>query len=846
LSKLPTSPTLPKSFLHWSGVFSAAALLTATSVHSHALQGWTCSGGSQQASCELRITPVISLQTQLANILEDSDRFKLNGTVNVVSQGVTLPLQESELVVVSGDTPELYGTAVLPLDKMPLLNNAKYETLPRVALGLVQAATVTALVGKEVPLNTAAGEDGRQRNANQPYLVFHADAGVAFSLDFSKDFEALNNFVFTAPGSVSATAIFDPTDPWLYWSFDKAEGIDLNNLKQQEDGSESGVFEEFDEHGELINRYYKDNDGNLIQEDFQSGETLYYQKDEHGNYVAQRGNGETRVLSGEQFDKSRTEDNDRNEDKHQNSDKDESSADIGAFGFSLNGWIAFTAQAPGLPVDFAGFSGQLLLNGSIPMGPGIVLDGDVVTYAGKHGFAQGGNGDLVFELPGLPEFISFDVPLGNASAALKITDEEQITYISGELNPEVQWLDGLLPVMPAPGATVQGTIDTGNQYASATIKGDMSIGADTLGDWIGVDLSALQATSAVMRVDTEGFEITGVTTAQIHPQIQLAGQMTVYAAMTWLHPENIVLRLTGDVNLFGVALEDVTLEISQQGMEVHGAFVTPLTRIALLGVIDNQGPLLTGTGSINLNLGSVTASMQQAHDDLEAAQAEVSRLQMAIVAMRTTVLEERQRDTKRLEDAQQAVAVAKAAVNSLNSKIAQENSKIRSRNSEISSWYRWYKKAKWHQKAGRYARYKAQQAWRKADIARRQVTIAAYKASLLVAKATLSAANETLNAIAGTINNLPVELDPRVAGLITAKETANAALEVAKLPFAKVPFIEGDFTGDLSMTLNYQGLSGKVTANLEGYSLLEGNMAFSPVPQACIEIPTFGQACTKI
>ena len=92
----------------------------------------------------------------------------------------------------------------------------------------------------------------------------------------------------------------------------------------------------------------------------------------------------------------------------------------------------------------------------------------------------------------------------------------------------------------------------------------------------------------------------------------------------------------------------------------------------------------------------------------------------------------------------------------------------------------------------------------------------------------------------------PVDLDPRVASLIVAKETAYAALEVVKAPFKGMPIIEGDYSGDIEATLDISGLHGTVTANFDGYSALKGNVTFGLQPEACISIPTLGNACTRL
>ena len=808
--------------------------------------GVYCYGGEANATCELQIAETLSLETTVANMLDNYDQsYQLSGTVFLVSGKTRIPMQQSDIVVDMGDEAEMYGTAVIPFDKMPGLQNATFETLPRVAVGLVQGETIPEVVGKPVPINNGISPSGTSRPDGEPYVLFHMDAGIAMSYDFGEDYELLNNFKFTMPGSVSATAIFDPVDPYIYWSYDKTEGIDLNGLKKKEDTSAT-EYELVDDDGNVMIRYTQNNYGELYEQNFVTGEMFIYLQDSDGNYVMEGGDPDNPiVLDGKQFDKSKG----RHIPARDNSDKKEgeSKADIGSFGVSLNGWIPYEAQnADAMPFEVAEFSGQLLLQGTIPMGGGVSLDGNVVTYIGEHGFSQGGNGDLIWGLPFLPDFISFDIELGAASAALEIMNDEQTTFVSGELKPEAAFLEDLLPIMPEAGAKVQGYIGNDIHNAFISIEGAMGMGADTLGDWIGVDLNSLNMTTARAEIDAYGITISGKTAMQIHPAIEINSEVNVYANMDWQTPEDVILRIVGDMNLYGVELEDVTLEISSRGMFANGAFVTPASRIAMFGSISDSGAELSGSGEVMLNLGDITGAMKAAHQALTAAQADVNKITREITSMRSTVQAEREAHQQKLNTARKAVSIAQSKVNGLKKKIAYESRMIKSRNAQIRSWYRWHKKAKWHQKASRYARYVKERAWRKADIARRYATIATYKASLAIANTALKATQSSLSAMEAATKTFPVDADPRIVGLFAAKETANLALEAAKLPFANIPYIEGDFAGKIELTLNHGGIDGTVSANFSGYSLLKGHLIFNPQFEACIDVPSFGAACTRL
>ena len=104
--------------------------------------------------------------------------------------------------------------------------------------------------------------------------------------------------------------------------------------------------------------------------------------------------------------------------------------------------------------------------------------------------------------------------------------------------------------------------------------------------------------------------------------------------------------------------------------------------------------------------------------------------------------------------------------------------------------------------------------------------------------------------VAGTLI-LPFRLNPEYLREILNMDHPTlfrpvAALEVVKAPFKGMPIIEGDFSGDIEATLDISGLHGTVATNFAGYSALKGNVSFGLQPEACISIPTLGNACTRL
>ncbi len=811
----------------------------------------TCDGGHDSAVCRLSLLSGLTLETRVAALHElASDQYTINGRVDVVASGVRIPLNNAAITVVLGESPEIYGETDVPLDEIGVFKDAVFKEIPRAVIGLVNGTSIPELTGGPLPLNDGYSEGGTLRDATKPYLLFHLNAGVSFTLDFGEGLDALNKVVFSIPGSLKATAVMDIFDPYTYLAYSKVGGVDMNNLKKNPSQDNNGlvVYEIRDENDEVVVMSFTlDPDtGVLLEQNFLDNTQIYYKRNADGNYVQQNVADNPAVLDGSQFEDTRRRE--PKDDRDANSDKKEKSGElIDAIGFSANGWIPFEASSGDvMPFDIAEFSGQFYFHGSIPMTNFLTLDGDVVTYIGEYGIAQGGNGDVSLGIPGLPDYIDLDIHLGQATAAYKVTTSDQLTYVSGQMKPDTAFLQDYLPIMPSAEATVKGYIGDDIQNTMLTIEGKSSLGAATLGNWIGLNLSDLAMTRSTMTINGTGIEISGVSRMQISPDIQVNSEIAVYAQLSWENPESVLLRLTGNMDVFGVALEDVTLQIDASGMMVNGAFVTPVTRVAMMGSIDASGPQLSGTGSINLDMGEVTGSMLKAHSTLEAAQREVQRLQGSINSTRQTVNGERDRDQAALRAAQSDVDAAKRTISKLSNNIASHKRSIAARKAQIGSWYRWYKKAKWHEKAGRYSRYLAEKSWRNADIARHHASIASLNVAKTAAQGALTAANAALQLVENSIDLTPIDFDPRIVALIAAKETANLALEGAKQPFENVPYIDADLAGEIVLNLGVRGLSGEVSANVSGYSVLRGELELDPKLRACIDVATFGKACTVL
>ena len=343
--------------------------------------------------------------------------------------------------------------------------------------------------------------------------------------------------------------------------------------------------------------------------------------------------------------------------------------------------------------------------------------------------------------------------------------------------------------------------------------------------------------------DRDGMTLRATTSMQLIPQLKTGGMMDMLFDLDWNNPEDFILQLSGDVELLGIPLVGAVIRIGEDGMFINSNFVTPFVSMDMNGTITSQGPQLSGSGQLRIDLAEITREIQAAHQDVANAQAEVNRLDRDIANMRRQVQYERDVAQRNLENAQRDVRNAQAEVNSLENLIAAEQRKINARHSEIAWWKNWARQGSWWE--FRDARMWAEVSWRAADIAALEIG----KNSLIAAKAVaieaLNVAWGVVQGIRAGMNFAPIDLDPRVAGPIAARKIAWGVLEAARLVLKDFPQVEASVSADLNLSIGHQGLHGSVSAVVNGRRL-HGRVVSSPVPQACITIGDLGEACARI
>ncbi|MCK6570560.1 hypothetical protein L6V77_05530 [Myxococcota bacterium] len=263
--------------------------------------------------------------------------------------------------------------------------------------------------------------------------------------------------------------------------------------------------------------------------------------------------------------------------------------------------------------DAAGFQGNLYLAGSVSLRRiPLSIDGEIVLDidplgngrsmadlgADDLGFQYGANGTL--NLAADFSVVSFEMELARSSTIYHASREGAYAVISGQVSPDLDWLPEGMPIRAEQALEVAGKISTDSEESYLRMHGDYSLDLSGLGALSGLDLSELFMADATIEVDRDGFHLAGVTRTQITPLIGLNGEATVTADLG-ADMDDWRVTIDGHLVIDGIDLSaDAHAELTTEGLYVNGVFVTPISRIDLLGRIDGTGVALDGRASIEI------------------------------------------------------------------------------------------------------------------------------------------------------------------------------------------------------------------------------------------------------
>mgnify|MGYP000052283281 CR=1 FL=1 len=683
---------------------------------------------------------------------------------------------------------EVYGTAQAPFGSIPLLGNSSASAQPIAAVGLVTRNTLQSLLATdEHPLPLAENPidpEGDSTDIKQPaYLFFHFASGLSFDIPLNSLINTDNeNFGFSVPGDQSITMVFDPQEPYFYLSSES-----MFNFK---DSMQQAMTWAEQANNEKNNDVNSPNASDLVD----------------------------KIPLPE----------------------------LNQLAWSSEGGIPLQLETLwGLPTVIDEIKGHLFVDASMPLYKFFQLDGEIVTSIGKDGYTQAGNGNVSVNFDLIPNFLNFSFDLGQASAGVVISGEQQSGFFSGIKKADTSFLPSWIPIQPTNSTQIAGYIS--NQYphlSHLSAKGEFGFSTQFLSNLIGVTLNDIVLSQSQMSIDSKGIRVVGKTSSSIHPAIQLGGSSDIEIYFPFTNVAETSIKISGEMMVLGNGISPATLQISKQGFYIDGKFTTPFAVIALTGEISSTGPALEGMTKIILPLDKITNSLNNAQYAVAIARDKVNELQRLIDAEKSVVLERRARHAEKLQIAQDALTVAQNKVSQIQSAINYQYALIKTYRKQITYKYNWYKSQPWYKKTWAWGVYSAYKTYKYGQISVAYTAIAALNTSKVVAVAALEVAKYALQLLEAATESLAVELDAKVASLIVSKESANLLLFAAEEVLKRIPVIDFNAGTNLLMSLDNKGVHGKISMIINDKNWVGGSLSFDPVPTACIELAVIGTVCT--
>lgn len=788
-----------------------------------------CASDSPQASCRIEVAGGLVFETGRQSIVDlaDPEGVEVEGDMALVAGPVRMELAESRAFFARDPRGTLwieYALVRAPWSSLPVLRDIEYPgELPFVFLGMAERPELRELFedpddpSTRLPLAENPDPHHPGRILEPVYLFFNMETGDDMGLPLPLPPEITGGG--KAPEIPLAsrqvvTVIFDPTDPYVYFSNEGGGGV----LEKIEKKAERKLAERLARRGEK-----RPDDGT-------KDDKKRKKKNKKHKKSKREKEGKDKKAKKDKKNKKKRRKKDRNLPK-------------GTFAFSGHGGIPQDAgMDEHVLVGDIDVDGHLFIRNPTPIGPFIELEGPTVTHLGEGEFAIWGSGDAEVTLPFVGEIVAFSFPLGKTEAAFEAGERGARADFRGTLAPDAEFLPELVPIKQAGKLVVEGIL--GSRIADNRVRAEGEFGLDLsgLGRLAGVDLGEVYSVEGVLEMGASGFHLEGTSRSRI-PGVRFRGETWVVAHFPG-NPEDAYLKIVGDLGVGGIQLgAGASLVIDASGAFVEGRFGLGRSNIAVAGEITRKGPVLTGSTRVVLDLAKLQEDLDRARADIERAQADVRRIDGEIARMREVVRAERRETSRDLEIAQAAVDVAKTRVDSIQRDIDWHNAKIAAYKREIASWKR--KSCGWDPICA--SEKAAAIAWRESKVKFHQGAIGTLVASREAARFALDRARDTLRAVQQGLDALPTDGDPRIVALFAARETAVAALEVAKRAIEGLPPLPpAELVVDVRLTLDRKGLRGDASVAAQGLEVADARVALGRNPEACARVATLGEVCAPI
>jgi len=405
-----------------------------------------------------------------------------------------------------------------------------------------------------------------------------------------------------------------------------------------------------------------------------------------------------------------------------------------------------------------------------------------------------------------PPAVKKVIPNGISTTVLNVGFENVKIYIV----PKATTIAG---VSFAQGTSLEGTMNLWGLRVSASVKIEQSKGVLIKGEVDPVNIGGV-------------FKLTG---AGSKPKASLTLDLRAGATP--------VIDVSGAVELLGYKSE-TSLQITdkefnfnttsklfnlfQASLQVKGSSMTSSNGIYVKATMQNDlFKYLRDNAAREIEkvANSAKASLDGAISKVNDAKTSVGTLDKQITTAKATVKAERDRDDAKIKTAETDVSKAQTTVNNLQTDIDNAKKRIAQLNQDITNKNNWYNRLAWYDKTWAWTELSAYVAAKGAEITALYTKIAGYEAAKHTAFAVLEAAKVLLGELRKAIKITPIELDYRVASLITLRASAKAALDLAELTLKGLKSSIGA-AADVATFITNAGLGGLIDirkASFEGY-----------------------------
>ncbi len=505
-------------------------------------------------------------------------------------------------------------------------------------------------------------------------------------------------------------------------------------------------------------------------------------------------------------------------------------------GFSLGGNIPFNYTMDNLPPAAKPVRGHVIVDAEVPVYKGMQLDGTAVLEIRRKTIRIAGEGDLETVVPKVGKVTLGTGAFGFSVSAKKGAEKVQYWTAADSSKDPMKLNVGKVKVDVPAGNERSVRQSYGAEKVSGKwkvlpstyfeLQGQFTYPTTQIVKMIGVNIGDMAVGEATLRIDGSGLEAHGVMNAGLHPDVQMQGNATAHIVVPFRKLSNTTVEVTGSMTIGGVDIgAEAMMRIDKKGLMVSGEINTPASRVAVSGSITKAGVQLAGEFSAELDLSAIS---NKATEAIDAAQAEIDKIDRDIAKMRETVKAERRAADKFFRDAQRAVENAQAEVDKINGNIRVNNDKIAALRVKL-------KNANIFEAVGISAAIESLKA---ANTIQRGL--------LTSANATLDLANDALQLIRDGLDALPTDADPRIIALFGLREGATAALQLAR-EAAQAIDIGGTVHVDISFSLGASGLFGDASmryCDSKCTTLTGGSLVISDYFEVCVEVFGF-DVCGK-